>query len=113
VTGRSWRWMSERGVVRLRGEGRALAMRLAGETENLSGPATVTIRVGDRVVAQALAGREFEIQTPLPADLLSGQETAVTIESNQYFVPAERSRRTQDRRHLALRVADLRLTRAN
>ena len=98
-------------MVRLRGEGRALVMRLAGETENLSGPATVTIRVGDRVVAQATVGRQFEIQAPLPADLLSGPETAITIESNQYFVPADRSRRTQDRRHLALRVAEVRISR--
>jgi hypothetical protein len=107
ATGRRWRWVGERGVIRLRARGRPVVLRMTGETENVPEPTTISIRVGDRLVGQAMAGREFTVQAPLPADLLTAPETAVTIESSQYFVPAEHSRRTQDRRHLALRVRDV------
>ena len=53
---------------------------------------------------------QFAVQAQIPADAMAGGENALVIESDQFFVPAERSRRTQDRRHLALRVDDVRLT---
>jgi hypothetical protein len=67
------------------------------------------VRVGDRVAAQSLVNSPFTVQAEIPAELLTADETAVVVESDQFFVPAERSRRTQDRRHLALRVYELQL----
>ena len=82
---------------------------MQGETEGFSRPTRITVRVGDRVVMQSDVNRVFSVQADIAADLLTGDETAVSVESDQFFVPAERSRRTRDRRHLALRVYDLQL----
>jgi hypothetical protein len=112
VTGRTWRWISERGVIRVIGAGRALDLRMTGETENVSGATSVTIRAGSHIVAQTMVEHQFAIDAALAADVLSAAETPITIESSQYFVPAEHGwpgRRTQDRRHLALRVAGVQI----
>ena len=82
---------------------------MRGETEGFSRPTRITVRVGDRVIAQSTANGRFVVQADIPADLLTGEETAIGVESDQFFVPAERSRRTQDRRHLALRVYEVQL----
>ena len=121
ATGRMWRWMSERGVIRVRGAGpspapdpgagarRALQLVMTGETDPLPKPSQVTIRVADRFVAQFTVGRQFFVQTRIPAELLAADESAIVVETDQVVVPAERSRRTQDRRHLGLRVFDFQL----
>ena len=82
---------------------------MRGETEGFSRPTRVTVRVGDRVVARSTVNSRFTAQAEIPADLLTGDETAIVVESDQFFVPAERSRRTLDRRHLALRVYEVQL----
>ena len=82
---------------------------LTGETDPLPRPSRVTVRVADRVIAQFTVGREFSVQTVIPADLLAADESAIVVETDQIVVPAERSRRTQDRRHLGLRVFDFQL----
>jgi hypothetical protein len=117
TTGRTWRWMSERGAIRVRGvvpvlgEGhpRMFRLSLTGETEPLPRPSRVTVRIADRVIAQFTVGREFSVQTVIPVDLLAAEERAILVETDQVVVPAERSRRTQDRRHLGLRVFDVQL----
>jgi hypothetical protein len=109
VTGRTWRWMSERGVIRAHTGGRALSLSLSGETEGFSRSTQLTIRAGDRVLAQVAVGSPFSVRTEVPADLPAADETAIIVESDQFFVPAERSRRTLDRRHLALRVYDVQI----
>jgi len=108
VTSRAWRWISERGVIRLRSR-RAVKLIMQGETETFSRSTHVTVRVGDRVIAQPAVDRQFVLQVPIAADLLAGEETGIIVESDQFWVPAERSRRTQDRRHLALRVSDVQI----
>jgi hypothetical protein len=147
TTGRLWRWMSERGAIRVRGPvaaragsanspltlsppaatlvdaaandrfGRGLAtggraalrLVLTGETDPLPRPSTVTVRVADRIIAQFTVGREFSVQTLIPEELLAADESAIVVETDQIVVPAERSRRTADRRHLGLRVFDVQL----
>jgi hypothetical protein len=125
ATGRLWRWMSERGVIRVRGAvparpesvdpplragGRhTLRLVLTGETDPLPRPSRVTVRVADRIIAQFTVGREFSVQAVIPEELLAADETAIVVETDQIVVPAERSRRTQDRRHLGLRVFDVQL----
>jgi hypothetical protein len=106
ITSRVWRWISERGVIRLRSH-HPVKLTMQGETETFSRSTHVTIRIGDRVIAQPIVDRQFVLQVPIAADLLTGEETGIIVESDQFWVPAERSRRTQDQRHLALRVYDV------
>jgi hypothetical protein len=113
ATGRSWRWMSEHGVIRARTAHHALRLEIAGETERFSRPTIVSVRVGDRAIARWTVRNQFTVQTRIPPEALADDETALVVETDQYFVPAERSPRTQDRRHLALRVDDVQLTPAS
>ena len=109
ATGVVWRWMSERGVIRARTARRPLSLTVRGETEGFSRPTRLTVRVGDRVVAQESVGRFFTLRAVIPADVVADDETAIIVESDQFYVPAERSRRTLDRRHLALKTYDVQL----
>ncbi len=110
ATGRLWRWMSERGVLGVRAKGRRLRFSMAGQTERFSRDSQVTLRIQDRAVAHWTVGRQFRVDADLAPDLLADEETAITIEADQFFVPAERSwRPSNDRRHLALRVDEVQL----
>ena len=62
------------------------------------------MRAGEQVIGERLLGDTFEIEMRLPAELVARNESEITIETDQMYVPAERSRRTRDRRHLGLRV---------
>ena len=108
-TGRMWRWMSERGVIHVRGEGHALRFILNGITETFSRPTRIRLRVGDRVIGEWTVGPRFAVDAVIPAALQTGDDTIIVVDTDQVFVPAERSRRTQDRRHLSLRVYDCQL----
>jgi hypothetical protein len=109
ATGRQWRWTSERAVLRIRAGGHALGLVLHGETER-SGRSRITVRIGDRILAQEDVGARLDLSIGIPAELVSPRETVLTIESDQTHVPAERSwRRSPDRRRLGLRVYDCRI----
>jgi hypothetical protein len=103
TTGRLWRWTSERAALRVRAEGRALSLRLDGELE-AAATSHVVIRAGDRIVAQQDVGKTFSIATAIPAEALGGAEGAITIETSRWYVPAERSTRSSDHRHLGLKI---------
>ena len=130
ATGRMWRWMSERGAIRVpgaaavgneRADGRALGagggqgaraplrLVLTGETDPLPRPSRVTVRAADRVIAEFTVGRTFSVQAVIAGDLLTADDNVIVVETDQVVVPAERSRKTQDRRHLGLRLFDVQL----
>jgi len=70
----------------------------------------VIVKSGNRVLAEADAGRTFSISLPIPSDLLESGEATLTIETNQTYVPAEVRRRSQDRRRLGLKIFECRIT---
>jgi hypothetical protein len=109
TTGALWRWSSDRAGIRVRGAaGRRLALTLRGELEEAA-TSHVTIRVGDRVLAQFDVGASFERTALLPADAFSGPESTIVIESSAWYVPAEKRWRSGDRRRLALKLSECRL----
>lgn len=111
-TGRQWRWASERASLRVRPEGHALTLSLRGDTER-SSRSHVIVRVGDRILAREDVGATLAMSIGIPAEIVSGREATITIETDQFQVPAEQSRRSTDRRHLALRVFECRITPAS
>jgi hypothetical protein len=123
-----WRWMSERATVLVHagGTGR-LTLRLAAESPRryFDRASEVTIRVGDavlwrqtpdanlpRLFARVLGAGRVSATVPVDRDALSRASGRITIEADQFFVPADRDQNS-DSRHLALRVLDLQVTRAN
>jgi hypothetical protein len=104
--GRLWRWTSERAVLRVHAAGRPLTLALAGEPPFIYfwKPVHVKISAGGRVVAEETLLTRFAMHVRIPAELVAGDESTITIETDQTYVPAERIRRSPDRRHLGLRV---------
>lgn len=111
-TGRLWRWTSERAVLRVMSPRRALTLRLVGAFETSAPTAHVVVRAGDRVLSEHDVRKEFTLDVAIPPDVVTADgETSITLETDQWYVPAEANwRPTQDRRHLGLRVFELTLT---
>jgi len=112
ATGRLWRWTSDHAALRARTPQQALVLSLKGEVE-AAAKSHVTIRAGDRIVAAYDIGSTFAIRQTIPKELVTPGETVITITTDQTYVPAERSRRTQDRRLLGLKIYECRVTPAS
>ena len=114
-TGRLWRWLSERGelkivvepvalgpeAIRLHRAG-PLVLHLEGESPRTYFPrgSRLIIRSGDRVVFDEVLSSNFSRDVPI-----SGAAETIVLETDQVFSPADRSRRgSADRRHLGLRI---------
>src|SRR4029077_2824651 len=103
-TGRLWRWTSERATLQLQTAGQPLKLTIAGDTGQFLRASHVTVHIGDRLVAEDDARSSFSFSVVIPASLVGASETAVVLETDRTYVPAERSFRSRDRRRLGLRV---------
>jgi hypothetical protein len=108
--GRSWRWMSERADLWVRPVGRAVTLRLVGESPLRYFDAAPHVRVlaGDREIAAFDPAADFDRNITVPADLLDRSGGRVSLESSRFFVPGG-ARGGGDQRHLALRVYSVRV----
>jgi hypothetical protein len=108
-TGQTWRWASDRATLRIRGGRQPMIVRLRGEIEAAS-QSHVSIKVGDRTLVDTEIRRTFELAASIPAELIRDPETSLTIESSEWYVPAERNwRPSGDLRRLALKVFECRV----
>ena len=109
-TGARWRWLSERGELLTRAPASAsqLILHLEGESPRtyFARGSRLVVRSGDRVVFDEVLSADFSRDVTI-----SGAGQSVVLETDQTYIPADRSRRTQDRRHLGLRIfrAELRI----
>jgi len=105
-TGARWRWLSERGELRLDAPQSALTLHLEGESPRtyFPRPSRLVIRSGAHIVFDRAMDDAFSIDVPIgaPGD-------SIVLETDQTYVPAERSRRTEDRRRLGLRIFKMRV----
>ena len=110
-----WRWLSERGEIQLAPSGEPMVLHLEGESplKYFSRPSRLSVRAGDRVVHESALSTDFSFNVEIPASRAKGTGI-ITLETDQVFVPAERSPRSADRRHLGLRIfkCELRPSRA-
>jgi len=100
-TGLRWRWLSERGELQLRTPTRPLTLHLEGESplKYFSRGSRLLVRSGDRTVFDQALSADFSLDIPVDAAV----ET-ISLATDQVFAPADRSRRSADRRHLGLRI---------
>jgi len=108
-TGLRWRWLSERGEVKLIAGREPLVLHIEGESPRkyFSRGSHFVIRSRDRVLFDRVLTDDFALDVPIPgaAEGIAGPDPAIiALETDQVWVPSERSRRTQDSRHLGLRV---------
>lgn len=109
ATGVLWRWSSDRASIRVRAEGKNLALTLRGEIEEAT-TSRVTVKAGVVVAAAFDVDRTFSRTVLIPKALLTAPETVLTIESSAFYVPAERKWRSQDRRTLGLKLVECSLS---
>lgn len=103
-----WRWTTDRATLRVHAAGRALELAVRGEAPIVSHwrPAHVRIRAGGTIVFEDTLFTHFDLRVRIPAALVSGDESTITIETDRTSVPAEGLRRSPDHRRLGLRVFD-------
>ncbi len=104
-TGRPWRWASERAVLWVRPVGRDVILTIDGESPLRYFDAAPALRVtaASRELGRLSPTNDFRWEVTLPAAVLDEAKGSVVVESDKWFVPAERDG-IPDRRHLALRV---------
>jgi len=103
-----WHWTSERATLRLLGA--TTAVRVDFEIESpltyFDGPSQVKALAGGRELATSAIGAGTHWSFEVPLDALEASGGAITIETAQTFVPAERGGGS-DRRRLGLRIFDI------
>jgi hypothetical protein len=106
TTGERWRWMSESGQLAVRSDGRALVLHLEGDAPGkyYARPSSLVVSTGNRVLLDTRVSAAFSLDVQIPADSGGWRDRAIAVQTDQVFVPAERSSRSTDRRHLGLRV---------
>jgi hypothetical protein len=122
-TGLRWRWLSERGELKLGGPGwrppselaprpadlRRLRLHLEGESPRsyFRRGSRLVVRSGDRVAFDRVLTDDFALDVPI-----ENAADTIVLETDQTYTPAERSRRSHDRRHLGLRLFKVELRKA-
>jgi len=110
-TGLSWRWTSERSVLRIEVPPQAVRITMRGESplRYFDRPPTVKLTAAGETIAQFQPADDFEWSATVPADALVKSGGAVAIETDRVYLPGQ-VERTADERHLGLRIFDLRVT---
>jgi len=99
-TGLRWRWLSERGELRLARSAPGAVLHIEGESPRkyFARASHLVVRSGDSRFDRIIDD-DFSYDVPIAAG-----DNTIVLETDQSYVPADRSRRTQDRRHLGLRI---------
>ena len=102
---RRWQWTTARAETFVNAAGKDLTLRLSGESplRYFDRPPRITIRAGSQVLATAEPASDFDLTAKVPASALAASDGMLTIETDQSFVPHERSG-SPDRRTLGLRI---------
>ena len=102
--GLSWRWMSERSVLWVRPVGRAVTLRISGESTRKYYAQTPHVRIlaGEREVAAFDPDQDFDRAFTVRPDALAATGGRLTFVSSAFFVPG--GSRGGDQRHLSVRI---------
>jgi hypothetical protein len=102
---RRWRWTTGRAQTFVNSGGRDLTLTIDGESplRYFDAPPRVTVRAGNSVLATAAPSADFALSAKVPASALAAADGMITIETDETFVPHERSG-SPDHRTLGLRV---------
>jgi hypothetical protein len=108
TTARSWRWMSERAIVRVHSPGRGVVLRIVCDSplRYFDDSPLFRVSVGDRVLSELRPGDDFTVEVSVPGDLLTAADGRIVLTSDRAYVAGEKEG-TADRRRLALRIYSL------
>jgi hypothetical protein len=110
VSGRTWRWSSDRSVLRVHGPPRSMRLELRGESplRYFDAPPRVTVSAAGQVVGQFSPGADFEWGVTIPMPLMAKADGTITLALDRAYLPGA-AEGTSDARRLGLRLFDLRL----
>ena len=102
---RRWRWTTGGAQTFINSGGQDRILTLNGESplRHFDVPPHVVVRAGSQVLATAEPSEDFELTVKIPAAALAASDGMLTVETDQTFVPHERSG-SPDRRTLGLRI---------
>jgi hypothetical protein len=108
--GLSWRWASQKAVLRSSVTDSDVELQLVGESPRryFDRPSRVVATAGGIRLWSADAGSDFAWSFRVPAAALTSSGGVITIETDQFFRPADRGQGA-DTRALGLRVYRVRL----
>jgi hypothetical protein len=111
ASGRSWRWSSDRAVLRFRGPAHPIRLSLRGESplRYFDTPPTVRVTAGGRIIGEFQPSADFDWSVDVPADDVARAGGAIAVECNRVYLPGE-AEGTTDERRLALRLYDVRVS---
>lgn len=104
-TGRLWRWTGPASTLRLRAAG-DVTLRIRGEAPPRRLAANITVDAGADRVVDVQASGDFTFDVRIPRAVLERAQGAVTLRTDQTFVPVEIGE-SPDRRRLGLRIYDV------
>ncbi len=105
--GRLWRWTSDRALIDVRAGDEDLLLNLSGETDPSADQPRLVVRLNGDVLLDTRVDGPFAFTIPMAAGALREGAGLIAIETDQIRVPAERSRRSSDRRRLGLRIDEV------
>ncbi len=110
MTGRRWRWTSERSVIRIKGATGLVRITLKGESplRYFNAPPVVRVTAAGQVVAQYRPEDDFEWTITIPAGDVARAVGAIAIETDPVYRPGL-VEGTADERNLGLRVYEIRV----
>jgi hypothetical protein len=110
ITGRRWRWTSERSVLRVKGATGAIRITMRGESplRYFDVSPAVRITAAGRVIAQFRPDADFEWTVTVPADDVVRAAGAIAVETDPVYLPGP-AEGTADERRLGLRVYECRV----
>ena len=110
TSGQLWRWTDESADIRVHGGGQALVLRVIGESplRDFSRPSGLAIRAGGAPLGRHQASSAFSFEVTVPEHALEQAGGILTLDTDQTFVPDERSQ-NGDKRRLGLRIYSLTL----
>ena len=103
--GLSWRWASGKAVLRTSSTDRDVELQIVGESPRryFDRPSRVVATAGGTQLWSIDAGSDFAWSFRVPAAALRSSGGAITIETDQFFRPADRGQGA-DKRALGLRI---------
>jgi len=104
ATGRSWRWTSDRSLLRLEAAG-DVTLLIRGESpmKYFDSPPTVRVSAGAQVLAEYRPTTDFEWRIVVPAAALAREGGIIALSTDKVYRPGE-AEGTADTRRLGLRV---------
>jgi hypothetical protein len=110
ATGMSWRWSSDRSVLRV-APYQTVRISLRGESplNYIDSPPHVRVTAGGREVGAFDPNRDFDWSVVVPGELVTSSGGAIAIETDRVYLPGQ-AEGTADERRLGLRLFEIDVT---